>query len=136
MERERSGNDPSRGILIPLEGPTVDVQVDPASVAALTDRVLGSMDRYNELAPGPQPGVPSVESCTYCPFSPRCEVFWQSMQEALPDGIDAVLGPIRAIRQAETGGVTLEIEPVARSFDGDGNVTVRNIDESDYPGVA
>lgn len=135
MEEERSGSFPELGWLIPFDGPIVEVQVDSARCRALADEALDAFARYNNQAPGQQPGFVSTDNCPTCPYAPICPEFWRTPREGLPEGAEAVRGVAREVRRVELGGVSVLVEPSTSTIETTDPILVRNIPQKDHPAV-
>jgi hypothetical protein len=53
------GEWPRRAFLLPLDGPFVEVDIDPASCGVLAQQAVDLLGRFNASAGGPQPASPA-----------------------------------------------------------------------------
>jgi hypothetical protein len=135
MEKERAGSFPTVGWMIPFDGPTVEVHVEPAICRALAEEALEALSGYNDRAPGPQPARVSTANCPTCPYATLCPSFWNKPREGLPEGVEAVRGVVHEIRRVQLGGISLLVEPSSSTLESIGSILVRNILQKDHPAI-
>lgn len=135
LEAESMGEWPQRAFLVPLQGPVVEVNIEPATCEALASEALALLDAFNAQAPEPQPPSPSPETCRWCPYAPRCPAFWEICNEEWAPTVLAAAGAASAVAHPYLGGVSLTVEADAGSLDA-GSVRVRAISTADHPAVA
>ncbi len=77
---------PRRGLILPLAGPGVEVDVEPADCERETLEAVALLNTYNAniRAKIPPPGfaAPSPSACKWCPYKLVCPAFWQSASSA------------------------------------------------------
>jgi hypothetical protein len=76
LASERFGRRATRGVLMSMREGVVDVDVDSALVDDEVSAARAALKEYNERVPGPQPAVPSLDVCVWCPHKARCDAFW------------------------------------------------------------
>jgi CRISPR/Cas system-associated exonuclease Cas4 (RecB family) len=112
LEHERTGLWPSKGVVLPLRGQRVDVEVDPERCVATARAAVAALDAYNERAPEPQPARPSAEHCRWCQGLARCDSVWtQADPEWAEENVFFVRGPVTKVVASEMGTTTLQVRP-------------------------
>jgi len=138
LEHDTSGRWPERGVLIPLPGDPVNVDIDPQAAAAATQRAAESLSAYNaEVAAGHIKGLgsPSPSACRFCDYAPECEAFWLAWEPEWADlRLAAVAGQITEVREALRGGVSVELA-VERGCSAAEAFTVHGLDPLTMPAV-
>lgn len=134
LEREASGEWPDRAVLMPLNGPAIDVAVNPIQCDAVADEAVALLHAYNAAVPGPQPATPSPDSCRRCSASCQCPEFWAAYGPNWAAELIALRGKILEVLVTPLGGTTVRVQvgagargPVAE---------VRRLREADQPGVS
>lgn len=101
----------SEGILLSLRDGRVAVDVDPASLVEAERSARAAVDAFNAAVPGAQIAAPSPSRCRFCPYTARCDGFWEA---AGPGWIDEVgifvRGVVMRAEVAANGLGSLEIE--------------------------
>jgi len=86
LVKQKLGWWPKRGVLLPLGGAGVEVELEPSECEREASDAVALLDVYNEKvrsAAAPQAfASPSAESCRWCAYKLVCPVFWQA---ASPD---------------------------------------------------
>ncbi len=80
----------SRAAIFSLREGIVTVDVSETVRNPIVEECLAALQTYNERVPGTQPAVPSVGSCSYCPFIGRCDEFWGP--QGLEGGLELTSG--------------------------------------------
>jgi hypothetical protein len=97
---EATGRWPRRGLLYPIAGPPVEVDVDPVACVQEANETVALLDRYNaEAARNTDAAAlasPSPEACRWCAFKMVCPSFWSNVQEGWALDGDAVTGVLLA----------------------------------------
>lgn len=112
LVHEATGRWPRRGLLYPIAGPPVEVDIDSAACVQEATEAVALLDQYNiEAARVADPAAiasPSPDACRWCGFKMVCPAFWNSADEqwiGTLDG-DAAAGQLLAPPQpihGETG---------------------------------
>jgi hypothetical protein len=80
LVKESTGRWPGRGVLFPMEGPPVEIDLCPSHCERIAAEALELLDRYNSAVSSPTgvPGLasPSPETCRWCAFQLICPAFW------------------------------------------------------------
>jgi hypothetical protein len=91
---------PKRGVLLPLGGAGVKVELEPSECEREASDAVALLDVYNgKVRSGAAPqefAAPSVESCGWCAYKLVCPVFWQAASPDWSGHLDgaAVEGPL------------------------------------------
>jgi len=88
--KTNSGSWPTTAYLMPLDGPPVEVVIDPDACQQLAEDAIRVLGEFNLLAPGQQPASAGEDTCPNCHFSSRCSAFWSACSPAWADKILAV----------------------------------------------
>jgi hypothetical protein len=133
LEREESGEWPEKAVLMPLNGPPIELPINPVQCDALADEAVAMLHAYNLAAPGPQPARPSPESCKRCAASCHCPEFWAAYDPTWTTDLIALRGRILELSMTPLGGIAVRVEVAAGAR---GPVAeVRRLRETDHPGV-
>jgi hypothetical protein len=93
---------PKRGVLIPLGGVGVEVEIVPSECEREASEAVALLDTYNgKIRAGAAPqdfASPSAQSCRWCAYKLVCSVFWQV----------AVPGWSGQLDSAAVGGLVIE----------------------------
>jgi RecB family exonuclease len=135
LASESLGSWPERALLVPLQGPVVDIELDPSACAAIARDALELLSAFNADAPNEQPASPAPETCRWCPHAPECPSFWSSCDESWAPAVLAAAGTGRAVLHPALGGVSLTLDADSGSLE-PGIVNVRAISLDDHPVVA
>lgn len=80
LVRECSGKWPRRGVLLPMEGSPLAVDLEPGTCENVATEALQLLDKYNfqiQVAGDPvKLANPSPEGCRWCPYQVLCPAFW------------------------------------------------------------
>lgn len=86
LVKEKLGWWPLRGLLLPLAGAGIEVELDPLECAREATEAVELLDAYNlKVSAGAVPeefASPSPQGCRWCPYKLLCPAFWQT---ALPE---------------------------------------------------
>lgn len=102
LVKQRLGWWPKRGVLLPLGGAGVKVELEPSACERDASDAVVLLDVYNKkVRSGAAPqefASPTVESCRWCSYKVVCPVFWQSASPDWSGQLDgaAVEGPLVA----------------------------------------
>lgn len=85
LVKEETGNSPRRGVILPMEGPAVEIELDPTECDQLADEVFTLMERYNNAVQSEASVTdlanPSMQTCRLCPYQLICPAFWVEADE-------------------------------------------------------
>ncbi len=115
LVKECTGSWPTRGVLLPMEGPPLEIELEPAACERVAADALELLDRYNRRvqAGGTAAGLasPSPEACRWCPYQMLCPAFWEAAGDSWtePVGVAAVGGPASAPPRPIHGGAALAL---------------------------
>jgi len=107
---EATGQWAKRGILYPIAGPPVVVDLDASACRNEAEESVALLDRYNaEAAKAQDPAAlasPSPEACRWCPFKVLCPAFWAAADESWAGALDgeAAVGRLQTLPQSIHGG--------------------------------
>lgn len=110
-----TGQWPRRGLLFPLAGAPVVVNLEPAECETEATETVRLLDRYNSsvgsAASATALGSPSPEACRWCPFKTICPAFWTKADESWTTILDgeAVSGLLSKPPLAVHGGAAWSI---------------------------
>lgn len=134
LEREASGEWPEKAVLMPLNGPPIELAINPVECDAVADEAVALLHAYNVAAPGPQPATPSPGSCRRCAASCHCPAFWAAYRPDWAPELIAVRGKIVRLSTTPLGGVAARVQ--VESGAGGPVADVRKLREADHPGVS
>lgn len=81
-----SGQCPSKGKLLPMQGEAVEIDLGPNTCQAAAEEAVNLLDTFNErlaTASGPNDlATPSPHACRWCQFKAICPVFWANVDES------------------------------------------------------
>lgn len=118
LVKENLGMWPSRGVLLPMSGGRIEVELDPESCTRVATEAVSLLDIYNEGISAKDPeqmASPSLGSCKWCQFKILCPVFWEAANpewSGLLDGSAVeciVLEEPRRIHGGEAYSISMEI---------------------------
>jgi CRISPR/Cas system-associated exonuclease Cas4 (RecB family) len=132
LEAEDSGSWPTAAYLLPLDGPPMEVVIDPSECRRLALDAVRVLEEFNRRAPGQQPANAAEETCSNCRFSARCSAFWAACSPSWADTILAVAGPITRRTEGLLGGVSLQVVREAGSLSEE-VVEIRGIPIAEHP---
>lgn len=93
LMRERTGKWPARGVLLPMEGPPLEIELEPAACERAAAEALDLLDLYNrKIEAGGLPANlanPSPGACRWCPYQVLCPAFWTAASDSWTDEIGA-----------------------------------------------
>lgn len=98
--KQKLGWWPKRGVLLPLGGAGVEVELEPSECEREASDAVALLDVYNgKVRSGSAPKEftsPSPESCRWCAYKLVCPVFWQAASPDWSGQLDgaAVEGPL------------------------------------------
>jgi hypothetical protein len=120
LVNENLGFWPQRGILLPLIGAGVEVDLVPEDCVHEASEAVALLAEYNEKASNAEPvgqlASPSTENCRWCSYKVLCPAFWQT---AVPEwsgqldggAIEGVLAETpTAIHAGAAVAITVDVE--------------------------
>jgi RecB family exonuclease len=114
---QQLGRWPSRGVLLPLDGPPVNVHVDPESSEAVAEDARRTLTAFQALSLGAQPARPSPAACRFCPHAASCSPFADSLSPDWAAELLACIGIVQAVEGSRRGGFAVSVEIAAGSLD-------------------
>ncbi|MGI9100178.1 MAG: PD-(D/E)XK nuclease family protein [Solirubrobacteraceae bacterium] len=132
LEAAVSGRWPSRGFLVPLNGPVVEVPIEEAAATALGEQAHQAITDFNAVVPATQPASPSPGTCAYCPWTPICSAFWQAADASWEGTLPAAAGVVRSANETRPGSITLVVDVEAGSVSA-GVITILNLSPTEHP---
>ncbi|MEW6071064.1 MAG: PD-(D/E)XK nuclease family protein [Planctomycetota bacterium] len=115
LVKERTGRWPARGVLLPMEGPPLEVELEPLACERAAAEAVSLLDQYNrEIEAGVAPtrlASPSTDACMWCPYQVLCPAFWAAAAESWSDqlGAAAIGGSAPAAPKPIHGGAALAL---------------------------
>jgi hypothetical protein len=113
LAHETLGWWPQRGVLYPLGGRSVEVDLDPVACSQEAKEAVELMDAYNaalqsDVAPKAL-ASPSPANCKWCPYKIVCDAFWETVSPEWSGQLDgaAIQGAVREPPHAIQGGQAL-----------------------------
>ena len=88
LAKESTGRWPTRGVLLPMEGPPVEIDLHPSDCERIATEALDLLDQYNDaISATDVAGLakPSPEACRWCPFKLVCPPFWMAADSSWSD---------------------------------------------------
>lgn len=80
---EALGRWPRKGVILPMIGPQVEIQLDPAECKEEANIALAMLDGYNSLLTRARDiselAVPSPSACHWCSYQLLCPSFWTTV---------------------------------------------------------
>lgn len=111
---------PRRGLLIPMIGASVEIEISPEECIEEARDALALLDRYNDQVQRPgrpeELASPSIEACKLCSFKLLCNAFWESVGPAWQSMFEGqviegvVPDPPNAIQGGAAFSVTIDIQ--------------------------
>lgn len=136
LERESSGSWPSRAIVLPLRGPRVQLEIEPAVCEALAARAVEALKAYNNTPEECVEARPSPEHCRWCDWACGCEAFWAAAApEWAAEGLRAVLGEVTERVDTTGAGTTIQLLPSKGTLEGRETIWVRGINPERHPAL-
>ncbi len=140
LVKESTGRWPTRGVLLPMEGVPVGVELDPAGCERVAAEALELLDEYNGAVSGtagvPELATPSPETCRWCPFQLVCPAFWAAADSSWSEhlGTAAVGGLASAAPEPIHGGCALTLRlSVDQGTEPRGMVSLAPLQPSTHP---
>ena len=114
LVKESTGCWPTRGVLLPMEGLPIEVDLCPSDCERIAAESLELLDQYNGAvldAAVAELAKPSVETCQWCPFKLVCPAFWERADSSWSEhlGTSAVGGPASSAPVPIHGGSALAL---------------------------
>jgi CRISPR/Cas system-associated exonuclease Cas4 (RecB family) len=135
LEQQTFGEWPESASLLPLEGPSVSVAIDPGACRRVADEAMRLLSDYNDVVPNPQPASASPRTCTVCPYAAGCAAFWSSCDTSWQPDCVAVAGHVTQVTSSPLGGISISVQVERGSVDAE-SVMVRNVDPLQHPAIS
>ena len=119
---------------MPLDGPVVEITVDPVACDRVADFAVAQLIAYNADTPGPQAATPSPTTCGRCSASCQCPEFWAAYKPEWAPQLLALKGEIESLSVTPLGGTAMAIRVQAGV--GSPVAHLRGLDESQYRDLA
>ena len=132
--REQFGVWPTRTLLLPIDGPEIEVAVEPAASLTLVETANRAKEAFNAALPRRTRATPTPAACRYCHHLAECPEFQAAISTDWSDSLVAVVGTVRAIEASATGGWSLLVDQVSGSAPIQG-VAVARVDAVVHPQV-
>jgi hypothetical protein len=133
---------PRRGVLLPMHGAAVEVELDPAACEAEAASAVALLHQYNAAvshAVSPAAlATPSLEACRWCPFKLACPAFWDAVSPAWAGKLDseAVQGRAAGAPRPIMNGLAVALDvQVERATVGGNAVTLAPMDPDVQAGL-
>ena len=116
-----TGRWPSRGVLLPMEGPPFEVVLDPIACESCASDALERLEQYNcqvdAMASAIAFANPSPESCKWCPYQMVCPAFWKAAADGWSEqmGSASISGPALDAARPIHGGAAFALTVSATS---------------------
>lgn len=123
---------PVEGVVLPLGGKPISVDIDEQACNNLAREVLGLLSAYNSTVPEAQPAIVSGETCPRCPVAASCPAFWKSWRPEYDPNLIAYRGRILAVYHAANGRVAVRLGVEAPS---PMEVFIQGLDENVHAAV-
>lgn len=112
-----------RGVLLPMSGGRVEVDLDPSACEREAKAAVGLMQAYNSLIEQKDPDAlasPSPSSCRWCPYKIMCPSFWKAAKPGwetqIGGAIEGVLvGPARQVHGGAAYAISIDTEAGTRT---------------------
>jgi hypothetical protein len=136
LVKECTGRWPARGVLLPMEGPPLEVMLEPAACERAAAEAVSLLDQYDRtIEAGVAPASlasPSPDACRWCPF-------WAAAAESWSDqiGAAAIGGSASAAPRPIHGGAALALSLTADEGTGPrGEVGLAPLNPGVHPSLA
>lgn len=110
LVHEATGKWARRGLLYPIAGPPVIVNLDPVACTTEAQEAVALLDQYNATVAKSEDHAalasPAPDACRWCPYQAICPAFWMVADESWADTLagEALGGRLQAAPQAVHGG--------------------------------
>lgn len=85
LVQENFGVCPTKGVLLPMQGAAVEIDLEPQACASAAEEAVGLLDKYNVGLRTVQTisdlATPSPRACRWCQFKGICPAFWKNVTE-------------------------------------------------------
>ncbi len=139
LEHEATGVWPKRATLVPLQGDSVVIEVDPAEATAAAEAAIAVLDEYNrDVERGESPmklASPSPSACLFCPYAIQCPAFWSATEPSwIQHGLVAVAGEMRGREESRFSTFNVKITRAAGSV-GPGDYLLFQLDAERFGAI-
>jgi hypothetical protein len=110
---------PERGVLIPMAGDMVEVDLNRSACEEEASTAVSLLDQYSELLSNTNDPLglasPSPEACKWCPYKLMCSEFWREADPSWSGQLDGssvegtLTGPPRTIQGGAGLAISLEV---------------------------
>jgi hypothetical protein len=117
---QTAGHWPRRGLLYPVAGPPVTVDLEPNTCIQEAQDAVAQLDRYNSAVAGSthpaELASPSPETCKWCPFKAICPAFWVAANEEWSGNLDGesakgrLVSPPQPVFAGSAFSLSVEVE--------------------------
>jgi hypothetical protein len=143
LVKERTERWPARGVLLPMEGPPLEVELEPTACERAAAEAVSLLEQYNrKIEAGVAPASlasPSPGACRWCPYQVLCSAFWAAAAESWSDqiGAAAIGGSASAAPKPIHGGAALALSLTADEGTGPrGEVGLAPLNPGVHPSLA
>lgn len=143
LVHEAAARWPRRGLLYPIAGPPVEVELDPESCQKEAEEAVALLDQYNAAVAKAQRlsdlATPSPEACCWCPYKAICPAFWAAADETWAGQLDgeAIGATLADSPQAVFGGSALALRlTVDAGTAPRGSLSLTPLPVGVHPGIA
>lgn len=141
LAHEATGRWPRRGLLFPLAGPAVIVDLEPSDCQKEAEEAVNLLKFYNRsiatALTASDIASPSPEACRWCPFKIICPAFWTSASEPWSGILDdeAIAGRLLSAPLAIHGGAAWSIRLMVDAGTATGEVVIAPLGSSLHSSV-
>lgn len=86
LVKEATGSWPRRGLLLPMQGMPIEMQLDPTTCKQVAQEALELLDQYNKIISAENDAHrlanPSPLNCKWCQYQLLCPEFWIAADES------------------------------------------------------
>lgn len=114
---EQEGTWPTHALVLPLDGPAIEVMIDEPSCRRVASEAREALDRYNSALPGSPVPTPSPEACRFCRHLLRCP---RLLVEAKPEWaarLLLVLGEVITVEPSQGGSKSVLLRVTGGTID-------------------
>ncbi len=133
--REQFGVWPTRTFLLPLDGPEIEVAVDPAASLTLVETANRAKEAFNAALPTRPGATPTPAACRFCRHLAECPEFQATINIDWSESLIAVVGTVLAVEVSATGGWSILVDQVSGSAPVP-QVAIARVDAAIHPQVA
>lgn len=114
LVRQALGSWPVRGVLLPVAGPGVEIELTPADCEGAAFEAVSLLNAYNAAvgaANAAALAAPSPQACKWCSFKLICDPFWAAADPSWSGQLEgaAIEGVVLAAPAAIHGGAAMSL---------------------------